>query len=230
MIGTYKIQNTINGKCYFGSSIDIHKRFIQHKSCLRRNIHHCTHLQNAWNKYGESAFIFEVIEICDECEILYKENLLLETKNIYNSLKEAYSVKGNNHPMYGKKHTFKSKAKIRLARSNQIIKHSYQTKMKISKSNKGRKVPREHILNMVKARNGIAWNKGIKTGIEPANKIILDSELIIELYNSGESIETIRKKMNVSWDVIKRILTEKNIKTRSIKQQKIITDGRKRTN
>jgi group I intron endonuclease len=60
--GIYNIYCTVNGKQYVGSSNDIQRRWGEHRRDLRAKEHHCPHLQNAWNKYGENAFIFNVIE------------------------------------------------------------------------------------------------------------------------------------------------------------------------
>lgn len=64
--GVYKITNIKNGKFYIGSSIDIHTRWKQHINQLNKNIHNNIHLQNAWNKYGKNAFLFEILEECDK--------------------------------------------------------------------------------------------------------------------------------------------------------------------
>jgi group I intron endonuclease len=58
----YKIINTVNGKFYVGSTTNTRERFRTHRNKLRRNKHHTKHLQAAWNKYGESMFVFHVIE------------------------------------------------------------------------------------------------------------------------------------------------------------------------
>lgn len=60
--GIYAIVNTINNKQYIGSAINIKSRWVDHKKRLRKGNHHCKHLQFAWNKYGESAFSFIVLE------------------------------------------------------------------------------------------------------------------------------------------------------------------------
>ena len=45
--GIYKITNKVDGKFYIGSSKNLHKRWLSHRSELRRN-HHCNqHLQSA---------------------------------------------------------------------------------------------------------------------------------------------------------------------------------------
>ena len=65
--GVYKIKNTKNGKFYIGSTLDSFKiRCKAHKEALIRGNHKNSHLQRAWNKYGSDAFVFEIVEICDE--------------------------------------------------------------------------------------------------------------------------------------------------------------------
>jgi len=58
----YKLRNVVNQKFYVGSAVDTRTRFRQHRRLLRGNKHHCKHLQAAWNKYGEDAFKFEIVE------------------------------------------------------------------------------------------------------------------------------------------------------------------------
>ena len=61
MIGIYKI--VINNKAYVGSSFDLDRRLIQHKSDLNCHRHDNQHLQRAYDKYKE--FITEIIETFD---------------------------------------------------------------------------------------------------------------------------------------------------------------------
>lgn len=229
--GIYCIKNKINGKLYIGSSSNIHKRFISHKHGLRKNKHHNKPLQHSFNKHGIDIFDFIVLEYCDVEKLKEKEQLLLDkyfdTGILYNTFRDAYVLRKENHPMYNKHHSEESINKIRKARSKQTIRHSNETKDKISKANKNKIVSKEHIKMMVDARNGIAWNKGIKTNISPANKIdFSDEEIenILTKYNNGYSIEKIRRELNYSWDTIKTLLISQNIKIRNISEQKILND------
>lgn len=36
-------------------------------------MHHSKHLQNAWNKYGEKAFVFSCLEKCKPEDLLFLE-------------------------------------------------------------------------------------------------------------------------------------------------------------
>lgn len=63
--GVYKITNIKNGKIYIGSTLDDEgflRRFKRHQSTLLKREHFNIHLQRSFNKYGEDAFVYEVIE------------------------------------------------------------------------------------------------------------------------------------------------------------------------
>jgi len=59
--GIYQIRNLITGDLYIGQSINLMNRKGQHFSCLRLNRNNHPHLQNAFNKYGEENFVFEIL-------------------------------------------------------------------------------------------------------------------------------------------------------------------------
>jgi len=60
--GIYSITQLSTGKRYIGSSVNIKRRWNSHKSALNRGINDNPHLQNAWKKYGQDSFLFEIIE------------------------------------------------------------------------------------------------------------------------------------------------------------------------
>jgi group I intron endonuclease len=66
----YRISCLGNGKIYIGSAVNVKERFRKHKESLRRGDHHNNYLQNAWRKYGELTFDFQVIEEVANNEIL----------------------------------------------------------------------------------------------------------------------------------------------------------------
>lgn len=56
----YSITNTVNGRAYYGSTINWYARKANHICHLRKGKHANTHLQRAWNHYGEQAFVFAI--------------------------------------------------------------------------------------------------------------------------------------------------------------------------
>ena len=69
--GIYKIACLPTGKIYIGSAVNLRQRWSDHRKALRGNYHRNVHLQRAWNKYGESAFVFEVAEL-----VMFVEHLI----------------------------------------------------------------------------------------------------------------------------------------------------------
>ena len=102
MVGIYSITNVENNKMYIGQSSNIEWRWKHHVSDLRYNRHHNKHLQSSWNKYGESAFIFNVIEECDTKELDTREIYWIETYDTYNS---GYNLDKGGQGTRGYKHT-----------------------------------------------------------------------------------------------------------------------------
>lgn len=79
MIGVYEIRNINNNKVYIGSSNDIQRRWNEHIRKLNNNTHHSYKLQGDWNIYGESCFIFNVLEeVKDENQLLIIEQQWLD--------------------------------------------------------------------------------------------------------------------------------------------------------
>lgn len=78
--GIYLIKNNISKKEYIGQSINIEKRWKDHKKDLRNNIHKNQHLQNAYNKYGENNFNFYILEECDKSILNDKEKFYIKKR------------------------------------------------------------------------------------------------------------------------------------------------------
>lgn len=77
--GIYMIVNIINNHKYVGSSVNIKRRLEIHKANLRHNHHDNSHLQNAWNKYGENNFVFSVLESCSQETRFEREQFYIDT-------------------------------------------------------------------------------------------------------------------------------------------------------
>ena len=90
--GVYTIQNVVSGATYVGSARRFKRRFSQHRTALRGGYHQNSHLQHAWNKYGEQAFEFKVLLIClPEHMQDYEQRCLDSLSPAYNKSRSAFS-------------------------------------------------------------------------------------------------------------------------------------------
>jgi group I intron endonuclease len=112
--GIYKIINIINNKFYVGSAVDLKRRKARHFSELRTGKHNNKHLQAAWGKYGEQAFVFVVVEeVHVDADLLAAENIWLKEhvgkEYCYNIGVDATApmlgVSGEASPTWGRKRT-----------------------------------------------------------------------------------------------------------------------------
>jgi len=126
--GVYQIKNLVSGKLSIGSAAGkegLDGRWRQHKSQLRRLIHHSFHLQNAWNKYKADAFVFEILEECEPQLCIEREQYYLNTILFANCKDNRFDKLGYNI--------------CRLAKSALGVKRSATAKAKISASKMGHK-------------------------------------------------------------------------------------------
>lgn len=120
--------------CYVGQAYIFDNRWKNHRLALKYNKHHSRYLQSAWNKYGEDNFEFEVLEKCSierlvELEQFWMDHFKSADREFgYNLAPAAGSLLG--------------------------IKHSDETKAKLSELRKG--IPRTE---EVKANMREGWKK-----------------------------------------------------------------------
>ncbi len=179
--GIYKITNIINDKIYIGSAINFKQRWYQHKYYLKLNKHQNKYLQNAWNKYGNDSFIFEIVEYCEKEKLIEQEQKWMDLTKCFNleigynlvsfagnqlgfkhsnesKLKMSIALKGRKLSeetklkMKGRNHTKETKEKIRLSLKDR--KRSEETRRKISENKKGKMQSKNHIEKLSKIRKG----------------------------------------------------------------------------
>lgn len=126
----YKIENTVNGKLYIGSTKNFESRKNIHLRQLRSGTHHNIHLLRAFIKYGEEKFVFSILE---ECELLFERE-----QYWINILKPEYNIGSvgggdniSNHP-----NKEKIKKKHSLNRKLKCQKMSEEERKKLSKFGK----------------------------------------------------------------------------------------------
>jgi group I intron endonuclease len=127
--GIYCIENIVNSKKYIGQSTNIHARWRQHLSYLRRGKHCNEKLQNAWNKYGEMNFKFYIVV---ESDIDLLDKFEMQYISLYDSYKNGYNkdIGGFSH----KNMSDETKRKISESRKNlseqavENMRNSHETK------------------------------------------------------------------------------------------------------
>lgn len=136
MNAIYQIINKINEHCYIGSTVNFTKRTYWHKSRLRKNKHHSPYLQRAWNKYGEDAFEFRIIEmpVSDLPLLEVEQRYLTDLKPEYNVSEIAGG--GDLGPAVREKLSIASRGN----KANLGKKFSEEHKRKIGESNKGKRI------------------------------------------------------------------------------------------
>jgi group I intron endonuclease len=169
--GIYKIQNIINNKVYVGSAINLRKRKNNHLSDLRYNRHSSSHLQNAFNKYGEKTFKFVVLESV-------KNIIELEEREIFwiKKLKSHINSNGYNARIF--------------VTDNRNLKHSEETKKKISENRKGKGKHKQHITEETKKlKSKLCKSQNLKQYHTPETEKKRLKKLRESIYNKPISSE-----------------------------------------
>jgi group I intron endonuclease len=208
--GIYKIVNKINGRYYIGSSINIRKRWNEHKRTLRQNNHDNSFLQKSWNKHGEETFIFEIIEnVVDVTKLLEREQHYLNLINPFNK-DITYNLCKTAGNMLGFKHNDESKLKmsIKMLGNKYSLghRHTNDTKTKMSNSHIGLKHLEKTKIKMIKI------SKKEKLISKKYKSTKLSGEIkkeVIDIYNSGEySTRKLSEIFHISkstiWNIIRK--------------------------
>ena len=135
----------INSKSYIGQTVQpMNIRICQHKSLAKHRPNSGFALSKAINKYGEDNFTWVVL-----CECISQEELD-EKERYYISLYDTFgrngynlteggvkyaNFAGENHPMFGRKHTEESKRKMSVnSKGKNTQPKTEEWKQKVSKS------------------------------------------------------------------------------------------------
>lgn len=208
LIGIYKLTSP-SGKVYIGQSIDIYKRFSNHKAAFNiwlKNKKSSNYLYSAFQKYGVDSFIHEIIEECRKEETDIKEQYWLDFYKSYENDK-GYNI-------------------LQFARSTKGKIINENTRKKMSESQKGKKLSEETI-NKLKL-----VSKGIKRIEEVKNKISLSKRLKMSykinqfdknglLVKTWDSLREIQEVLGYNVSNIHNCLTNKSKYSHGYKWKKI---------
>ena len=139
--GIYVIENTVNGKQYVGRAKHFPQRWRTHRYELNHNIHINPKLQNGWNKYGPSAFVFRVLE-----HVPTDETLLKARETYWAAvLRPWYNIQNIGGTRLGQVMSAETRAKLSAAKKGQKPwlgkRHTVETRAKMSLASIGRKKP-----------------------------------------------------------------------------------------
>ena len=84
--GIYAIRNVLTGDRYVGQAVDIERRWKDHRQALAQGQASSPKLQQAWDEYGEDAFVFEILEECSPRHLDDLEEHFLRESCAYNHL------------------------------------------------------------------------------------------------------------------------------------------------
>lgn len=181
--GIYQILNSINGKIYIGSSINLKQRFNDHKKLLRHNKHPNKHLQSAWTKYGETHFDFKIVEIVPIESLLSREQYYIDILSTHNR-EIGYNISKIAGNTLGTKRSESTKFKMSLARvKNNIV--ANLTNLSINSGNPYK----NNTINM--GRN----NKKSK----PVLQFDIENNLIKEWDSAGIAAKTLKISVGNIW-------------------------------
>ena len=156
--GVYAITNQWKLRYYVGSAKRFKSRYSHHLASLRKGTHHNKFLQNDFNRCGEAAFVFEVLEVVNGeqsdrllAEQRYLDSLHDDQDSCYNFDKKS---EGSSRSCFSK-----SPEETRKKKSEYMKNFMSNEKNRKNISDKLRGVPKpprttEHRQNMSKAKTG----------------------------------------------------------------------------
>ena len=139
--GIYAIRCLPTGRTYVGSAVCLGGRRRMHLRELQGQVHCNVLLQRAWNKYGEQAFTFEVLEFVPE------RTLLIEREQHWIEHEHTLAQQGgfNIAPRAGSQLGFRQspEAKAKVSRATKEIKRSVEARARIGAAHRGKVVSPE---------------------------------------------------------------------------------------
>lgn len=171
--GVYAIRQLSTLKIYIGScssSRGFQGRFSAHLCELKQGKHHSRYLQRAWDKYGRKDFVFMIVERCFPSKCLEREQYWMDKFGSANPDKgfNLCPIAGN---CAGVKHTEETKAKVSLATRGR--KQSKEAIEKSASKRRGRKRSEE-----TRKRISEAANKRRETEDREAWSILIKQKVV----------------------------------------------------
>lgn len=177
--GIYRITNKVNGNTYIGkTATSFGDRWECHRSQLRGGYHDNSHLQRAWNKYGENNFEFSIVEVVNDKSLL--NDLEINYISVFRANNKSYNIHdgGDGGFLLGKHLSDLTKKKIGEKNRINMLgrKTSEETKQKMSESQR-KKFARmsddereEYGRRVSKYASGYRWSDAAKQNFSEMQK------------------------------------------------------------
>lgn len=210
--GIYSITNIITNKVYVGSAININLRWKEHLNDLRKHKHHSIKLQRAFNKYGESQFIFNVIMLCDKSDLIKNEQIYIDNLNSYKKGYNACPIAGSR---LGSKQSDETKDKIRNKLKGRPSPNkgniaSDETRLNLSLARKDKKLSDTHVENIRQSKLGDKnpfYGKTVKEEHKVCKKIKQHTKDMVFI-KEWNSLTECAKALNTRIGSISAVLTK----------------------
>lgn len=168
--GVYRWLCTATGKSYVGSSQNLAKRKAEHLRKLRQLRHENPKLQNAWNKYGSSAFEWEVLVYCPVSDLLFHEQIAMDAMDVVRNGYNISLIAGA--PMRGRTMSAASREKLSVALEG--IEKSPEWIERIASAHRGMKRSADACQNISNSLKGRTISESQLRGLAIGQEILKD--------------------------------------------------------
>lgn len=165
MIGIYKIENP-KGKVYIGQSINIETRWNRYIK-YPEEVKNQTKIYNSIYRYGVEHHKFTVLE---ECSVEELNRLERKYQEEYKAVEEGLNCKYTTAE--DKTGHLSEETKSRISKANKGKKITLDTRQKLSKSLTGKKKSRSAELKRLESRKGYKHTKETLNKIRLSNKSV----------------------------------------------------------
>lgn len=212
----YTITCIPTNKIYVGFTTDYLTRLRTHSTRLNCGVHPNLHLQQAFIKYGKSNFIIEILEEYPEEILVAMEHYWGTTLNTHNN-KVGFNILPT-HP-YKENARMAEESKLKISKANKGKKHSEKSKALMSSSRKGKKQSEKHVENRMFAHRGA--RRTLETRTKMSNnrpkKAINQYDLEGNLIKKWKNINEIVTNLNINSSGLYKCLIDSSNKSNGFK-------------
>ena len=162
--GVYAIK-CVDGRCYVGGTVNVRRRWKDHRGKLRLGRHGCSPLQCAYDELGEGSFSYDVLEFVDPAGLLEAEQRWMDqlqaVERGFNRAPQAGSNKGYRH-------TDEAKQKMSVAMLGRAP--SSATRKLIGAASRGRRHTPEAKTKMALVQIGRRATESAKASLSAAKR------------------------------------------------------------